>query len=311
MRIRRTLMSALLLPVTALASAPLQAAEYGISTYALGGNAFGAGATPPPGLYTTSVYGFYSGDFKTTVNFDRVTLTAGAHLQYVTSATNILYVVPGKMWGGNLGMSVTVPVGRVDIDATISAGPLTRSSGVDGWGLGDIVPKAQLGWHHGDFSHTLYLQVVTPTGKWDPGFSPIIGMNRPGVDTGWAFTWADKRTKIQVNGAAGFTFNFENTDTNYKSGSEFHFEWAIGYEMSPGLVVGVVGYDYRQLSGDSGAGALLGDFKGSVDAIGPGISYTTLFRQMPIILNVRHYQEYNVDHRWEGSSTLFTSTVRF
>ena len=73
------------------------------------------------------------------------------------------------------------------------------------------------------------------------------------------------------------TFNFENTETNYKTGNEFHFEWAVGREEdATGLVLGIVGYDYRQLTGNSGAGAVLAPFKGKVDAVGAGLSYTML-----------------------------------
>ena len=69
-------------------------------------------------------------------------------------------------------------------------------------------------------------------------------------------------------------------------------------------MLGVVGYDYRQLTGDSGTGARLGPQKGRVDAIGPGLSYTTVFGTMPVIFNLRHYQEFNVEKRWEGNSTI-------
>jgi hypothetical protein len=290
---------------------PCDAAEYGFSSYGLGGAAFGAGATPPPGTYVTSIMGFYTGDINASVNFGGVIINAGAKVDYFTSGTNILYVPERKLFGGNLGLSVTIPTGHVDVEATVGGPLVTVSREVDGWGLGDIVSKAQLGWQHGEFSHTIYVQAVAPTGRWERGFSPIIGLHRPGVDTGWAVTWTDKATKVQVNGAAGFTFNFENTETDYKTGNEFHFEWAIGRECAPGLVLGLVGYDYRQLTGDSGAGATLGSFKGNVDAVGAGLSYTTLIGQTPLVLNLRHYREFNVDNRFEGNSTLASATVRW
>jgi hypothetical protein len=310
MRMRQLLSQAVVAGcLLAVAAAEARAAEYAFSTYGLGGNAFGAGVTPPPGTYVTTVTGSYSGRIGTSVDFGGVVIDAGAKVQFFSSGLNVLYVPERKLFGGNLGLSVTVPVGHNDTGATISVGPLTGSRDVDGWGLGDIVSKAQLGWQRGDFSHTLYVQVVAPTGHWDPGFSPIIGLHRPGIDMGWAFTWADKATKLQVNGAAGFTFNFENTATNYKSGNEFHFEWAIGREVAPGLVIGVVGYDYRQLTSDSGSA--LGPFKGRVDAIGPGLSYTTVIGTTPFVFNLRHYHEFNADNRWEGSTTIASSTIRF
>src|SRR5262245_22562908 len=43
-----------------LAATPSQATEYAFSTYGLGGVAFGAGVTPPPGVYVTEATAFLS-----------------------------------------------------------------------------------------------------------------------------------------------------------------------------------------------------------------------------------------------------------
>jgi hypothetical protein len=193
------------------------------------------------------------------------------------------------------------------VEATI--GPLAAQT--DGWGLGDVTAKVQLGWQHGAFGHTVYLQAVAPTGRYETGFFPIIGLHRPGLDVGWAFTWTDKASKLQFNGTAGATFNFENTATDYQTGNEFHFEWAVGREVAPGLLIGLVGYDYRQLTGDSGSGALLGPMRGRVDAIGPGMSYTTMAGTMPLVLSLRHYREFDAEKRWEGATTIGSATLRF
>jgi len=69
---------------------------------------------------------------------------------------------------------------------------------------------------------------------------------------------------------AGFTFNWENPDTDYTTGTEFHIEWALVQHLSKTLAVGIAGYHHQQVTGDSGAGATLGDFKGRVTALGPG-----------------------------------------
>jgi hypothetical protein len=289
-----------------------KAAEYGFSTFALGQNAFSAGVTPPPGTYVTAATGLYTGDIGRTVTFGNgVTLGAGATVDLHSSAINGLYVFDHKVFGGNLGVSATVPVGFVNIDAAVTVGGLSAQRSTEGGGLGDIVSKVQLGWQHGEFSQTIYVQAVAPTGRYETGFNPIIGLHRPGIDMGWAFTWANKATSLQLNGVLGVTFNFENTATNYKTGDEFHFEWAVGRELATGLVVGVVGYDYRQLTGDSGSGAVLGPFKGQVDAIGLGASATTVLGTMPVIINIRGYREFNAENRWEGYSSTASVTVRF
>jgi hypothetical protein len=76
-------------------------------------------------------------------------------------------------------------------------------------------------------------------------------------------------------------------------------------------VLGLVGYDYRQFTGDSGSGAKLGPFEGRVDAIGVGFSGTTLVGTTPVIFNMRTYREFNVENRWEGNSSVASVTVRF
>ena len=78
-----------------------------------------------------------------------------------------------------------------------------------------------------------------------------------------------------------------------------------------GLVIGVVGYDWRQITGDSGSGARLGPFEGSIDAVGAGLIYTTAINKTPLILNLRHYEEYNAERRIEGNSTIASATIRF
>jgi len=100
----------------ALMASSLQstATEYAFSTYGLGGNAFGAGATPPPGTYVTEATAFYSASIGATVSFGGVTLNPGAKVDAFSAATNILYVPERKVLGGNLGLSVTIPVGHID-----------------------------------------------------------------------------------------------------------------------------------------------------------------------------------------------------
>ncbi len=290
-------------------STKVDATEYAFSTYGLGSAAFGAGMTPPAGTYVTFVSSYYSAKIGADIDFGGVVIDAGAKVKAFASAFNLLHVPQREFLGGHLGFAITIPAGHVDIDATVTSGLGTISQQTDGWGFGDIIGRAQLGWTSGELSYLIYLQGVAPTGRYEPGFFPIIGLNRPSIDIGAAFTWANKATKLQFNGSLGFTFNFENDETDYDSGNEFHFEWAIGYEISQGLVIGVVGYDYRQLTGDKGG--RVGPFKGEVDAIGAGLSYTTLVGQTPITLNLRHYEEYHAKNRWEGSSTITSGTVRF
>jgi hypothetical protein len=290
---------------------PVIAAESAFSGYGLGAAAFGAGQTPPPGTYVTFVGGYYTAEIGGPVTIGGVEIDVGLKLDFLQAAVNGVYVPNRTLFGGRPAISVTVPVGWVDLEADVAIGSLGGTREVKGGGLGDTTVRAQLGWEHGDFSHLVYVQGLVPTGRYDEGFEPNIGLNRPAIDVGWAFTWTEKTSKLQFNGALGFTFSAENDITNYKTGNEFHFEWAIGREISEGLLIGIVGYNYRQISGDTGTGAILGPFEGDADAIGAGLVYTTLSDSTPLVINLRHYEDVYHQNHWEGSTTTITGTIRF
>ena len=228
-----------------------------------------ASMSPTPFPFTLDVIG---GNF----DFGGRNFNAGDKADIFLDSTNILLVPQGKLLDGYFGASVTVPAGYVKYDASATGARGTITSETSGGGWGDMNMQFQLGWDGESFSHTIYLLGVIPTGRYKTGFSPIIGLNRPSLDLAWAFTYFDKNSKLQINGSVGFMASMENVATQYQTGNEFHAEWAIGYKFDNGLLLGVVGYDYRQVTGNSGPGALLGSFREPGDAVGPGLSYSTL-----------------------------------
>jgi len=244
MHVRQFALPAAIALLLSTSSQQAVADEFGFSSYGLGAAAFGAGVTPPAGTYLSVVSGYYQGSIRGPITVGGVLIDTGLKAQFFSMAANGMYVPERKVLGGNLGISVTVPLGHIELDARVT-GPLgnTLRRETEGWGAGDMSARAQLGWQQGEFSHTVYIQGVAPTGRYSVGFEPNIGLNRPGIDTGWAFTWNESRSKLQFNGALGVSFNFENTETDYQSGNDFHFEWAIGREIAQGLLVGIVGYD--------------------------------------------------------------------
>lgn len=288
------------------------AAEYAFTTYPLGSTAYGAGVTPPPGTYVTDTISYFSGSIGGDLNIGGHLFDAGGTAKIFSEGVSILIVPQETVLDGRVGVLVGVPVSHIGIDASLS-GPRgnTATDSTEGWGLGDTTLQLQLGWDKGDFSHTVHILGVLPTGRYQPGFYPLTGFNRPSLDVGWAFTWFEKNTKLQFNGAIGFMASLENEDTQYQTGDEFHAEWAIGYKFDNGLIIGVNGYDYRQITGDSGQGALLGAFKGTLDAVGPGFSYSTLIGQTPVTLGIRDYEQYNWNNFFHGNVVLGSFTAAF
>ena len=76
--------------------------------------------------------------------------------------------------------------------------------------------------------------------------------------------------------------------------------------LSKSFGLGLVGYHYQQITGDSGAGANLGDFKGRVTALGPTINYNFTLSQIPVSTSLKYLKEFNVENRLEGDVGMFT-----
>ncbi len=73
----------------------------------------------------------------------------------------------------------------------------------------------------------MILTGFAPTGNFEPNRLSLTGLNRPALDLKGAYTYLGLQTGLEVTGALGLTLNAPNTATNYQSGAELHFEWAV------------------------------------------------------------------------------------
>ena len=325
------LVCALCLTYVASSKNEAKAAEDAKGIYLLGFTTSMSGFVPPPGMYGSSIKYFYSGDATgaaaDSIGLDRlgnITLEADleADVDVFIDVLTGLVVTPHQILGGHLGFGILVPIGwqQADIDVDVRAA-LTlpdgrtftagRSFNVDDdtFAIGDPLLTAFLGWHRGNWHWKLAGLLNIPVGSYDEDGIVNMGFNRWAFDTTASVTWLDQATGREASVAAGFTFNGENDDTNYDTGTEFHVEWALVQNFSKAFGIGVVGYHYQQVSGDSGAGATLGSFKGRVTAIGPNINLNFQLGQLPVSTSVRWLHEFNVKNRLEGNTVLGTVTI--
>jgi hypothetical protein len=73
--------------------------------------------------------------------------------------------------------------------------------------------------------------------------------------------------------------------------------------------VGLAGYHYQQVTGDSGSGARLGDFEGRVTALGPVLTYSFALGKIPVSTQLEWMHEFDVENRAEGDMGLLTVSV--
>ena len=314
------------------------AAEDGKSVYLLGATASLAGLAPPPGTYVSVLQYLYSGDATGGAALSRTLHQAGTTFPSVaTLQTNAslsvkadvaidvvsaLWVAPEKFLGGTFGFGALVPVGyqKVNIDLT-TLNTLTFPNGTtfqrggffntsdNTFAVGDPLPTAFIGWNAGNWHWKLTAFVNVPIGSYNSANLVNMGFNHWAGDLTGSVTWLDPASGCEVSLAPGFTFNGENPDTHYRSGTEFHLEGAVMKHFSKDFAVGIVGYHYQQVTGDSGSGAVLGPFKGEVSAIGPNLTYNFVIGSVPVLTSVRWLHEFDAKNRLQGDAGFLTATI--
>ena len=98
-------------------------------------------------------------------------------------------------------------------------------------------------------------------GSYDPNRLANLGIGHGAIDVGGAYTYLNPKTGWEFSSTTGFTFNFENTETDYTNGIDWHLDWGVAKFLSKQLFVGLVGYAYVQLTPDKGQPPILGDFE--------------------------------------------------
>ncbi len=306
---RTSAIAAMLCVAGGLAAAPAQAAEYGLGEYLLGYSIPLIGYTPPAGIYYSNSFYLYSGSASANLKIPLGhQIGAGLTYQFVVNISQVSWVTDLKALGGSIGFATLILYGSDTNKASLSfTGPrgVNRRLGASQEliGLGDSAYAAFIGWEAGEQHWNLTLTGFAPTGNYSPGSLAEMGLSRPAVDLKAGYTFLSMTTGIEVSAGLGMTINAINTQTNYQSGDELHFEWALNEHLPFGLSAGVGGYFYQQVTNDGGQGdEHLGAFKGRVAAVGPLLSYTIKAGDQQVTLSGRWFHEFDVQNRVRGDS---------
>lgn len=270
------------------------ATEGGGGAYANGAESFMTGALPPPGFYALSYNQYYTaGEFKNDAPpFADFDLTVAATI------FRAVYVTDVSILGGTWAMHAFLPFAKVDVDM----GPASDSAS----GLGDIIIDPFIvGWHFGEFHLITGLDIYLPTGAYDKNDLANVGRNYTTFTPVLAATWLNAEG-YEASFKLMYDINTENTATDYTSGDELHADFILAKHWGP-LAVGLGGYAYKQVTGDSGAGAVLGDFKGQAVGLGPQLSYGAGNLQV----TAKYQSEFAVENKPEGDKFWLNLTLAF
>lgn len=312
--IRAPLLLSVVLLALLITKAPvIYAAEGGGSHYGPGfyGD-FGVAVAPNPGFYLKNDLYYYTAELSR----DRV-------VQYGEIRANLevdvgMYMLTGlmafdrKIFGGRYAVGAFVPVIYSSYSADVSLGPFSASAEEDRTAVGDpgFIPVS-LFWNIGNFHINASETITVPIGSYDKDRDINSGLNYWSFETALAATYLHPKIGTEISAVLGYFYNTENEDTDYQTGQEFHVEYMVNQFLSDTFALGVHGFYYRQITGDSGSGAVLGDFKGEASGVGPAVMWIPKIMDKDIVIIAKWLHEYDAKYRLEGDHGFLNFTLSF
>jgi len=272
-----------------------------------GGDIFLA-VPPEPGLQAANTFWYQTGSTGLALIEGQVSL--GIDLDLFLNLTSLTYTFDTSILGGRYTLGVAIPFGRAGLDGALT-GPLGGRIGFsdDSFDLSDIaLIPVQLSWSSGPWSFKLWESIVAPTGGYDASGSDLanLGRNYWSFDTVGAVTWFNPDSGSEVSIAPGVMVNTENSVTNYRTGTEFHVDFVANQFLSEAFALGLRGYYYKQLTGDSGSGATLGDFKSESFGIGPGFVWIPELGGGRLTVLGKWMHDFSAENRFESDYLTLT-----
>ena len=176
------------------------------------------------------------------------------------------YGVVGSSLAGTLSGVLATPFGNVAFSRSDTISDTT-------WGFTDLVPQFALRWNAGVNNFMTYITGDIPVGAYQSTRLSNLGIGHGAIDVGGGYTYFNPQTGREFSGILGFTYNMLNTSTQYQNGVDMHFDWGASQFLSKQVMVGLVGYAYKEIGCDSGSGNRVGCFQSQVLGVGPQIGF--------------------------------------
>lgn len=302
-----------LLLVVLLAPAPTKADEGGVSFWLPGLFGSLAAVPPNPGLAFSTIYIHQSIGASGGATFVKGGgIAVGLEGRGNLVAFGPSYTFDTTLFGGRPTLSFFGTAGRLSasVDATL-VGPMGNA--ISGHrddartAFGDALWQANVNWNRGVNNFMVYATGNFPVGAYDQNRLANLGSGHWALDSGAGYTYFNPSSGYEFSAVAGLTYNFVNPHTDYKNGIDFHVDWGASKFLTPNVQIGLVGYAYQQLTGDTGSGATLGPIRSRVFGIGPQLGFTfAAWEGYQGYINIKAYREFEAEHRPEGWNAWLT-----
>ena len=319
-----TVVLAVVMLIALWASPRAEAAEGGASNYVPGMYGDIAVATPPdPGFYLLNFNYFYQAKESRTILQGRANVDLNIHSY--ANITVPFYAFATPVLGARFSIGGFVPLAYGSLEGSLVTPQGSRSFSTDthGAAVGDIgLIPAFFNWTLGEHVFVnAYETIILPTGQYDVNNTVNIGRNYYSFDTVLSLTWFNKNTGTELSVVPGFMVNTKNTDTDYRTGNEFHMDYMANQFLHETFSVGFHGYYYQQVASDqvssntqaliASFGKTTSDFKASSTGIGPAVSWIPKFGRDRLLISAKWLHDVEAENRLKADYEFVTITVKF
>jgi hypothetical protein len=293
------------------------AAEGGTTHTLPGGTATLIDLAPTkPGWVVEPVYLHYAGEASASRSIP-IAGTISAGLQASSDALLLggFYTAGQTVFGAHFSAGAFLPYVWLDVEAdvTTALGTVHRRDSASGIGDLTLIP-AMLAWKSGFWQTSALFPIYAPTGDYEAGRLANTGLNYWTFDPTVGVSYNNDQNGFNAAVYGGISFNTENNDTDYQSGSLLHVEASVQQLLPVGsgfISVGAEAFYFEQISGDSGAGATFGDFEGRTMGIGPVLGYILPHGKQTFVAELRWLPESNVKNRLDGDYVWLKLVYQF
>lgn len=287
-------------------TSPVRGEEGGTGHYVPGGAATLIDLPPTkPGWVVEPIYLHYEGNASVSRPIPIGGLLAGG-----LDATSDAFILGGvytfgeEVLGAHYSVAAYAPYVWMQVDASIATplGNLSRSDSEDGLGDMTLIP-VMMAWKKESWQFNAMLPIYAPTGDYETGRLANAGLNYWTFDPTLGASYNNSKNGFNFAIFTGITASTENRDTDYQSGSVWHLDASVQQLLPVGkgyLGVGANAFVYDQVTGDSGSGARLGDFKGRTLGVGPVLTYVLPGEQANFVVEARWLPELTTRNRTQG-----------
>lgn len=286
--------------------------ENGRSTYSPGtlGDFSLAVLPDSPGFYLRNETFHYEGNNRHTALGGAVKVDAD--LDAWVEIPRVTWVSGWEILGARHGAYVSLPLARVEASAQVEQiGAAAQNQEDSRWGISDFyLSPVMLDWKAGSANIMLLETVTIPSGTYDKDEFVNISRNYCALNSSLAATWRHPVGGPELDLRAGYIVNAENSATDYRTGDEFALDATAAWRLDQRWAVGLTGYRYEQVTGDSGEGAVLGDFKSRSAGVGPIARYIVVRGDRRVSLVGKWIHEFDAANRFEGDMLFFAFSTR-